>query len=100
MLFHLSRLHYYTSIFSGDITPVDKWGLPKLHSTPQYLERQRTRIRKSRDGADRRAASHDRAFASLAAWRRKSEPNVAHYNTKTLPKKITKIKKAKERGNI
>lgn len=85
-------------MFSEDSPPVDKWGLLKQHSTPQYLER-RTRTRKSRDNIDRRAASHDRAFASLAAWRRKSEPNVAHYNTKTLPKKITKIKKAKERGN-
>lgn len=77
---------------------MDKWSLLKQHSTPQYLER-RTRVRKTRDAGDRRAASHDRSFASLAAWRRKSEPNVAHYNTKTLPKKIYKIKKAKEKAS-
>lgn len=86
-------------MISDDSQSIDKWGMLKQHSTPQYLER-RTRFRKSRESADRRAASHDRAFVSLAAWRRKSEPNVSHYNTKTLPKKITKIKKAKERGNI
>ncbi|KAK5640520.1 hypothetical protein RI129_011331 [Pyrocoelia pectoralis] len=68
----------------------------KQHSTPQYLER-RSRVRKTRDFSSRRAASSDRSFVSLTNWRRKSEPGfINQYTSKTLPKRITKIKKAKD----
>lgn len=67
----------------------------KLHSTPQYLER-RSRARKSRDYSNRRAASQERSFPTLN-WRRKSEPGmIPQYNIKTIPKKITKLKKTKD----
>ncbi|KAK9700646.1 RhoGEF domain [Popillia japonica] len=70
--------------------------LKKQYSTPHYLER-RSRVRQSRDPSARRAASHDRAFPSLGSWRRKSEPNVVQqYDTKTVPTRISKIKKSKE----
>ncbi|XP_045461885.1 pleckstrin homology domain-containing family G member 3 isoform X2 [Harmonia axyridis] len=74
----------------------EKW-TPLKHSsnTPHYLER-RSRIRKTVDPSGRRAASQDRTFPSLANWRRKSEPGVIpQYTTKTLPHKITKLKKQK-----
>ncbi|KAJ8966571.1 hypothetical protein NQ314_003466, partial [Rhamnusium bicolor] len=74
----------------------DKWSPLKQYSTPHYLER-RSRVRKTRDFTNRRASSQDRSFPSLGSWRRKSEPNmIPQYNSKTMPKKITKIKKAKE----
>lgn len=79
----------------------EKWPI-KQHSTLQYLEK-RSRVRKSRDqSSTRRAASQDRSFVSLGSWRRKSEPSMAppqQYNTKTMPKKITNLKKAKETSN-
>lgn len=74
----------------------EKW-TPLKHSsnTPHYLER-RSRIRKTVDPSSRRAASQDRSFPSLASWRRKSEPGVIpQYTAKTLPHKITKLKKQK-----
>lgn len=58
-------------------------------------------MRKSRDLSNRRASSQDRAFPSLGSWRRKSEPSmgmIPQYTAKTIPKKISKIKKAKESG--
>ncbi|KAK4873112.1 hypothetical protein RN001_015141 [Aquatica leii] len=68
----------------------------KQHSTLQYLER-RSRVRKTRDFANRRTASQDRSFVSLTSWRRKSEPGfINQYTSKTLPKRITKIKKSKD----
>ena len=75
---------------------IELWTPLKQHSTPQYLER-RTRVRKSRDfSTTRRAVSYDRAFPSLGSWRRKSEPNVVQqYDTKTVPSRISKLKKAK-----
>ncbi|CAH1119675.1 unnamed protein product [Phaedon cochleariae] len=73
----------------------EKWSY-KQYSTPHYLER-RSRVRKTRDFSNRRASSQDRSFLSPGNWRRKSEPSmIPQYNTKTMPKKITKIKKAKE----
>ncbi|XP_022915912.2 uncharacterized protein [Onthophagus taurus] len=70
--------------------------LKKQYSTPHYLER-RSRVRQSRDLSSRRAASHDRSFPSLGNWRRKSEPNVVQqYDNKTVPSRISKLKKAKE----
>ncbi|KAJ8944802.1 hypothetical protein NQ318_013136, partial [Aromia moschata] len=76
----------------------DKWS-PLRQYTPHYLER-RSRVRKTRDYSNRRASSQDRSFPSLGSWRRKSEPDmIPQYNSKTMPKKITKIKKAKECGN-
>ncbi|RZB39206.1 uncharacterized protein BDFB_005369, partial [Asbolus verrucosus] len=78
----------------------DKWSPLNKHSTPHYLER-RSRVRKSRDLSGRRASSQDRSFPSLGSWRRKSEPSmglIPQYNSKTIPKKISKIKKAKEGG--
>lgn len=75
----------------------EKWPSAK-HSTLQYLEK-RSRVRKSRDqSSTRRAASQDRSFVSLGSWRRKSEPSMApqQYNAKTVPKKISNLKKAKE----
>lgn len=57
----------------------------------------RSRVRQSRDLSSRRATSHDRSFPSLSSWRRKSEPNVVQqYDTKTVPVRISKIKKSKE----
>lgn len=77
----------------------DKWSPLKYDPTPHYLER-RSRVRKTRDFSNRRASSQDRSFPSLSNWRRKSEPNmIPQYNSKTMPKKITKIKKAKECKN-
>lgn len=84
----------------------EKWPSLKQHSTLQYLEK-RSRVRKNRDqlqSSARRAASQDRSFVSLGNWRRKSEPSMApppppqpqQYNAKTVPKKITNLKKAKE----
>lgn len=74
----------------------EKWPSIK-HSTLQYLEK-RSRRRTRDQNSTRRAASQDRSFVSLGSWRRKSEPSMApqQYNTKTLPKKITNLKKAKE----
>ncbi|XP_057653823.1 uncharacterized protein LOC130892421 isoform X4 [Diorhabda carinulata] len=73
----------------------DKWLPLKQYSTPNYLER-RSRVRKTRDFANRRAASQDRTFPTLTNWRRKSEPSmVPQYN----PKKTLKIKKQKEIQN-
>ncbi|KRT81206.1 hypothetical protein AMK59_5180, partial [Oryctes borbonicus] len=70
--------------------------LKKQYSTPHYLER-RSRVRQSRDSSARRATSHDRSFPSLGSWRRKSEPNVVQqYDAKTVPIRISKIKKSKE----
>ncbi|CAG9840337.1 unnamed protein product, partial [Diabrotica balteata] len=70
----------------------DKWSPLKQNSTPHYLER-RSRVRKTRDFSNRRAASQDRTFPTLANWRRKSEPSmVPQYN----PKKAVKVKKHKE----
>lgn len=77
----------------------EKWSPIKQHSTPQYLER-RSRVRKTRDFTKRRAASQDRPF-QLGSWRRKSDPSgIQFYNTKTMPKKISKIKKAKECATV
>ncbi|XP_023310847.1 uncharacterized protein LOC108913314 isoform X3 [Anoplophora glabripennis] len=74
----------------------DKWSPLRQYTTPHYLER-RGRVRKTRDFTNRRASSQDRSFPSLGSWRRKSEPNmIPQYNSKTMPKKIAKIKKAKE----
>ncbi|XP_063911030.1 uncharacterized protein LOC135128111 isoform X2 [Zophobas morio] len=78
----------------------EKWSPLNKHSTPHYLER-RSRVRKSRDLSGRRASSQDRSFPSLGSWRRKSEPSmgiIPQYNAKTIPKKISKLKKAKESG--
>lgn len=84
------------SIVVSEDTSSERWSPLKQHSTPQYLER-RTRLRKSRDfSTNRRTASQDRSFPGLN-WRRKSEPGIVNtYTTKTLPKKITKIKKNKD----
>ncbi|XP_044766488.1 uncharacterized protein LOC123322602 isoform X2 [Coccinella septempunctata] len=74
----------------------EKW-TPLKHSsnTPHYLER-RSRTRKTAEAPNRRAASQDRSFPSLTNWRRKSEPGVIpQYTAKTLPHKITKLKKQK-----
>lgn len=77
----------------------DKWSPLKLSPTPHYLER-RSRVRKTRDLSNRRASSQDRSLVSLGSWRRKSEPSmIPQYNCKTMPKKICKIKKAKEMGS-
>ncbi|KAG5897855.1 hypothetical protein JTB14_024889 [Gonioctena quinquepunctata] len=74
----------------------DKWSPLRQFSTPHYLER-RSRVRKTRDFSNRRASSQDRSFLSPGSWRRRSEPSmIAQYNSKTMPKKITKLKKAKE----
>lgn len=74
----------------------ENWPPLKQHSTPQYLER-RSRFRKTRELPSRRAASQDRSLVSLGSWRRKSEPSmIPQYNAKTMPKKISNIKKAKE----
>jgi hypothetical protein len=76
----------------------EKWSPLNKHSAPHYLER-RSRVRKSRDLSGRRASSQDRSFPTLGGWRRKSEPSmemIPQYNSKTIPKKISKIKKAKE----
>ncbi|XP_074028114.1 guanine nucleotide exchange factor in mesoderm isoform X3 [Leptinotarsa decemlineata] len=74
----------------------DKWSPLRQNSTPQYLER-RSRLRKTRDFTNRRASSQDRSILSPGNWRRKSEPSmIPQYNSKTMPKKITKLKKAKE----
>ncbi|XP_060519561.1 uncharacterized protein LOC132697864 isoform X2 [Cylas formicarius] len=76
----------------------ERWSPLKPHSpTPHYLER-RCRVRKTRDFSGRRASSQDRSFPSLGSWRRKSEPSMIpqQYNVKTMPKKITKLKKTKE----
>ncbi|XP_044270436.1 pleckstrin homology domain-containing family G member 1 isoform X2 [Tribolium madens] len=78
----------------------EKWSPLNKNSTPHYLER-RSRVRKSRDLSNRRASSQDRAFPSLGSWRRKSEPSmglIPQYTAKTIPKKISKLKKAKESG--
>uniref|UniRef100_A0A1Y1KCR1 DH domain-containing protein n=1 Tax=Photinus pyralis TaxID=7054 RepID=A0A1Y1KCR1_PHOPY len=84
------QLGQNASEISEDTSPL------KQHSTPQYLER-RSRVRKTRDFSSRRAASSDRSFVSLTSWRRKSEPGfVNQYTSKTLPKRITKIKKSKD----
>lgn len=84
----------HITFFSEDTS--ERWSPLKQHSTPQYLER-RTRLRKSREFSNnRRATSQDRSFPSLN-WRRKSEPGIVHtYTSKTLPKKITKLKKNKD----
>lgn len=84
------------AIMVSEDTASERWSPLKQHSTPQYLER-RTRLRKSRDfSANRRTASQDRSFPGLN-WRRKSEPGIVNnYTAKTLPKKITKIKKNKD----
>lgn len=56
----------------------------------------RSRVRKSRDFSNRRATSQERSFPTLN-WRRKSEPGmIPQYTNKTIPKKITKLKKTKE----
>ncbi|KAF5304632.1 hypothetical protein FQR65_LT07914 [Abscondita terminalis] len=80
-----------------NVTEIEEDTSPlKQHSTLQYLER-RSRVRKTRDFSIRRAASQDRSFVSLASWRRKSEPGfINQYTSKTLPKRISKIKKAKD----
>lgn len=84
----------YTLHFSDDAS--ENWPPLKQHSTPQYLER-RSRVRKTRDLSSRRAASQDRSFVSFGSWRRKSEPSmIPQYDSKTVPKKISNIKKAKE----
>lgn len=91
----LQKLNISTISVSADDS--EKWPPPKQHSTLQYLEK-RSRVRKTRDQSSRRAASQDRSFVSLGSWRRKSEPSMAlqQYNTKTMPKKISNLKKAKE----
>ncbi|CAH0547718.1 unnamed protein product [Brassicogethes aeneus] len=72
----------------------EKWST-KPYSTPDYLER-RSRVRKSGYLTNRRASSQDRSFASLSNWRRKSEPDmIPQYTTKTMPKRITQLKKVK-----
>ncbi|XP_018332639.1 uncharacterized protein LOC108742103 [Agrilus planipennis] len=81
-----------------DVVDDEKWSPPlKQHSAPQYLER-RSRFRKTRDSmGSRRAASTERSFPTLPNWRRKSEPGIINqYTTKTLPKRITKLKKVKD----
>lgn len=92
-----SNLNANTLILFGfpeDIS--ENWPPLKQHSTPQYLER-RSRVRKTRNLSGRRAASQDRSFVSLGSWRRKSEPSmIPQYDTKTIPKKISNLKKAKE----
>ncbi|KAK9887048.1 hypothetical protein WA026_019972 [Henosepilachna vigintioctopunctata] len=73
----------------------EKWSLKHSSNTPHYLEN-RSRNRKPTDPTGRRAASQDRSFSTLSNWRRKSEPGVIpQYNTKTLPHKISKMKKQK-----
>lgn len=53
-------------------------------------------MRKSRDFSSRRTSSQERSFPTLS-WRRKSEPGmIPQYNNKTIPKKISKLKKTKE----
>ncbi|KAL3284502.1 hypothetical protein HHI36_018661 [Cryptolaemus montrouzieri] len=74
----------------------EKWA-PLKHSsnTPHYLER-RSRVHRTLDQPNRRTASQDRSFSSLSNWRRKSEPGVIpQFNSKTLPRKTTKLKKQK-----
>ncbi|XP_049819706.1 pleckstrin homology domain-containing family G member 1 isoform X3 [Aethina tumida] len=81
---------------NGTDSPNDKWSTYKPYSTPDYLER-RSRVRKSRNLSNRRASSQDRSFTSLSNWRRKSEPEmIPQYNSKTMPKRISQMKKAKE----
>lgn len=54
-------------------------------------------MRKTRNLSSRRATSQDRSFVSLGSWRRKSEPSmIPQYDAKTVPKKISNLKKAKE----
>nr|CAH7764932.1 unnamed protein product [Callosobruchus chinensis] len=81
-----------------DAEITEKWSPLKPSTTPHYLER-RSRMRKTRDFSNRRASSQDRSFVSLGSWRRKSEPSmIPQYNSKTIPKKITKLKKSKEQA--
>nr|CAI5821529.1 unnamed protein product [Callosobruchus analis] len=81
-----------------DAEITEKWSPLKPSTTPHYLER-RSRMRKTRDFSNRRASSQDRSFVSLGSWRRKSEPSmIPQYNSKTIPKKISKLKKSKEQA--
>ncbi|XP_076264723.1 guanine nucleotide exchange factor in mesoderm isoform X1 [Rhynchophorus ferrugineus] len=77
----------------------EKWSpLKNSSSTPHYLER-RSR-KKTQEVKESRSSSQDRIFP-LGNWRRKSEPSMVpqQYDSKTIPKKISKLKKNKETGS-
>ncbi|XP_030746496.1 pleckstrin homology domain-containing family G member 2-like isoform X2 [Sitophilus oryzae] len=79
----------------------EKWSPLKHNSpTPHYLER-RSRRKTQELMKDQRSASQDRMFPALGSWRRKSEPSMIPqvYDSKTVPKKISKLKKTKETGS-
>ncbi|KAL1518336.1 hypothetical protein ABEB36_001975 [Hypothenemus hampei] len=72
----------------------ERWSPLKHNSiTPHYLEK-RSRVKKTRE----RSVSQDRSFTSFGSWRRKSDPSMIpqQYDSKVVPKKISKLKKSKE----
>ncbi|XP_066148186.1 uncharacterized protein [Euwallacea fornicatus] len=84
----------------ADDTSIGSWSPLKYSSTtPHYLER-RSRVRKNRELSKERSISQDRTFTTFGSWRRKSEPGVIPqpYDSKVIPKRISKLKKSKEIG--